>query len=153
MKKSILIAAVVLLAASCGQKPGNVAGKVESQLWAPVAGVNVSVVGGTAKAIDLNEVPQLDPNDVRGLSEIVEDLEKLLAELKNDSTEKQIDATKERIKNLKSKLDTQFKERLDKIDETMQKLDEIEAEELSDADYFYYVEVTARIEQKLLKAL
>ena len=50
MKKSILIAAVVLLTASCGQKPGNVAGKVESQLWAPVAGVNVSVMGGTAKA-------------------------------------------------------------------------------------------------------
>lgn len=50
MKKVILLSAIVLLAASCGQKPGNVAGKVESQLWAPVAGVNVSVVGGTAKA-------------------------------------------------------------------------------------------------------
>ena len=50
MKKVLFIAAALLLAASCGQKPGNVAGKVESQLWAPVAGVNVSVVGGTAKA-------------------------------------------------------------------------------------------------------
>lgn len=50
MKKVLLLSAIVLLAASCGQKPGNVAGKVESQLWAPVAGVNVSVVGGTAKA-------------------------------------------------------------------------------------------------------
>ena len=50
MKKVLFISAIVLLAASCGQKPGNVAGKVESQLWAPVAGVNVSVVGGTAKA-------------------------------------------------------------------------------------------------------
>ena len=95
----------------------------------PNVGRNASTgkVGGTAKAIDLNEVPQLDPKDVRGLSEIVEDLEKLLAELKNDSTEKQIAATKERIKNLKSKLDSQFKERLDKIDETMQKLDDAAA--------------------------
>ena len=50
MKKVLFIAAALLLAASCGQKPGNVAGKVESQLWAPVADVNVSVVGGTAKA-------------------------------------------------------------------------------------------------------
>ena len=50
MKIVLLLSAIVLLAASCGQKPGNVAGKVESQLWAPVAGVNVSVLGGTAKA-------------------------------------------------------------------------------------------------------
>lgn len=50
MKKSLFIAAFLVLAASCGQKPGNVAGKVESQLWAPVAGVNVSVVKGSATA-------------------------------------------------------------------------------------------------------
>ena len=87
----------------------------------------VSKAGSTAKAIDLNEVPQLDQKDVRGLSEIVEDLEKLLAELKNESTEKQIEATKDRIKSLKGKLDSQFKERLSKIDETMQKLDEAAA--------------------------
>ena len=87
----------------------------------------VGKAGGTAKKVDVNEVPELDQKDVRGLSEIVEDLEKLLAELKNDSTEKQIDATKERIKNLKSKLDTQYKERLNKIDETMQKLDDAAA--------------------------
>jgi len=88
---------------------------------------SVGKAGSTAKTIDINEVPDLDPKDVRGLSEIVEDLEKLLAELKNESTQQQIDATKERIKNLKSKLDSQFKERLDKIDETMQKLDEAAA--------------------------
>jgi len=88
---------------------------------------SVGKAGGTAKTIDINEVPDLDPKDVRGLSEIVEDLEKLLAELKNESTQHQIDATKERIKSLKGKLETQFKERLSKIDETMQKLDEAAA--------------------------
>ena len=87
----------------------------------------VGKAGSTAKTVDINEVPQLDPKDVRALSEIFEDLEKLLAELKNESTEKQIVATKERINSLKGKLETQFKERLSKIDETMQKLDEAAA--------------------------
>lgn len=88
---------------------------------------SVGKAGGTAKTVDVNEVPQLDPKDVRALSEIVEDLEKLLAELKNDSTEKQIVATKERIKSLQGRLDTQYKERLDKINESMDKLDEAAA--------------------------
>ncbi len=42
---------------------------------------SVGKAGSTAKTIDVNEVPDLDPKEVRGLSEIVEDLEKLLAEL------------------------------------------------------------------------
>lgn len=50
MKRILFTIAVVFLAVSCSQKPGNVAGKVESQLWAPVSGASVSVVGGTATA-------------------------------------------------------------------------------------------------------
>ena len=51
MRKIILIAlAALLLAASCGRKEGSVSGNVASQLWAPVAGVNVSVVDGNATA-------------------------------------------------------------------------------------------------------
>ena len=88
---------------------------------------SVAKAGGTAKTVDVNEVPQLDPKEVRALGEIVEDLEKLLAELKNDSTAKQIEATKERIKSLKGRLETQYKERLNKIDESMQKLDDAAA--------------------------
>ena len=88
---------------------------------------SVGKAGSTAKTIDVNEVPDLDPKEVRGLSEIVEDLEKLLAELKNESTQHQIDATKERIKSLQGKLETQYKERLDKINESMDKLDEAAA--------------------------
>ena len=83
--------------------------------------------GSTAKTVDVNEVPQLDAKEVKVLSEIVEDLEKLLAMLKNDSTEKQIVATKERIANLRGKMNSQFKDRLSKIDETMRKLDEAAA--------------------------
>lgn len=49
MKKHILIASAVLVAASCAND-GNVTGNVASQLWAPVSGANVSVIGSGAKA-------------------------------------------------------------------------------------------------------
>ena len=51
MKRITLITVSVLfLAVSCARKDGGVSGNVASQLWAPVAGVNVSVVGGNAVA-------------------------------------------------------------------------------------------------------
>ncbi len=84
----------------------------------------VEGAGAPAKTIDINEVPELDDEDVRALVEILEDLEKLLAELKGESTEEQITAAKERVANLRSKLIQQQKERLAKIEDTMQKLDE-----------------------------
>ena len=84
----------------------------------------VKLHGAPSKAVDLNEVPELDDEDVRGLVEILEDLEKLLAELKGESTEEQIAAAKERVASLKSKLLQQQSERLNKIDESMQKIDE-----------------------------
>ena len=77
-----------------------------------------------SKNVDINEIPELDDEDVRGLVEILEDLEKLLAELKGESTEEQIAAAKERVASLKSKLLQQQSERLNKIDESMQKIDE-----------------------------
>ena len=84
----------------------------------------VKLHGAPSKTVDLNEVPELDDEDVRGLVEILEDLEKLLAELKGESTEEQIAAAKERVASLKSKLLQQQSERLNKIDESMQKIDE-----------------------------
>ena len=84
----------------------------------------VKLHGAPSKTVDLNEIPELDDEDVRGLVEILEDLEKLLAELKGESTEEQIAAAKERVASLKSKLLQQQSERLNKIDESMQKIDE-----------------------------
>ena len=81
-------------------------------------------VDSTKKAVDVNEVPELDAEDVRNLVSIIEDLEKLLAELKNSSTEEQIKTTKERIASLKEKLGTEFKDRMSKIDETIDKMNE-----------------------------
>ena len=80
--------------------------------------------GAPAKTIDINEVPQLDDEDVRGLVEILEDLEKLIAELKGEASEEQIAAAKERVANLKSKLMQQNAERLNKIEDSMQKIQE-----------------------------
>jgi len=84
----------------------------------------IDKAGAPSKAIDINEVPELDDEDVRGLVEIFEDLEKLIAELKGESTEEQIAAAKERIASLKSKLLQQHSERLNKIEDGMNKLDE-----------------------------
>ena len=84
----------------------------------------VKLHGAPSKNVDINEIPELDDEDVRGLVEILEDLEKLLAELKGESTEEQIAAAKERVASLKSKLLQQQSERLNKIDESMQKIDE-----------------------------
>ena len=81
-------------------------------------------VDSTKKTVDVNEVPELDAEDVRSLVAIIEDLEKLIAELKNSSTEEQIAATKERIANLREKLGTEFKDRMAKIDETIDKMNE-----------------------------
>lgn len=92
-----------------------------------VAGPRASGVGGPAapaKTVDINEVPELDDEDVRGLVEILEDLEKLVAELKGEATEEQIAAAKERVANLKSKLLQQHSERLNKIEDAMQKIQE-----------------------------
>ena len=77
-----------------------------------------------SKTVDINEVPELDDEDVRGLVEILEDLEKLIAELKGEATEEQIAAAKERVANLKSKLMQQHSERLNKIEDSMQKIQE-----------------------------
>ena len=92
-----------------------------------VSNVRSSGVNGPAapaKTVDINEVPELDDEDVRGLVEILEDLEKLIAELKGESTEEQIAAAKERVANLKSKLMQQHTERLSKIEDSMQKIQE-----------------------------
>lgn len=92
-----------------------------------VSNVRSSGVNGPAapaKTVDINEVPELDDEDVRGLFEILEDLEKLIAELKGEATEEQIAAAKERVANLKSKLMQQHSERLNKIEDSMQKIQE-----------------------------
>ena len=92
-----------------------------------VAGPRTSGVGrpdAPAKTVDISEVPELDDEDVRGLVEILEDLEKLIAELKGEATEEQIAAAKERVANLKSKLLQQHSERLNKIEDAMQKIQE-----------------------------
>lgn len=50
MKKLFLLAATAIAAVACSSNGGNVKGTVESQLWAPVAGAQVSVVGSNATA-------------------------------------------------------------------------------------------------------
>lgn len=91
---------------------------------ASVRGPGGTAPAAPAKTVDINEVPELDDEDVRGLVEILEDLEKLIAELKGEATEEQIAAAKERVANLKSKLLQQHSERLNKIEDSMQKIQE-----------------------------
>jgi hypothetical protein len=84
----------------------------------------VNRTDSSKKPVDVNEVPELDAEEVRDLVAIIGDLEKLVAELKNTSTEKQIESTKERIASLKSKLQLQYTERMAKIDDSLNKMDE-----------------------------
>ena len=78
----------------------------------------------TSKTVDVNEVPELDSEDVRNLIAIIGDLEKLIAELKSSSTEEQIEDTKKRIASLKDKIKSQFQDRMAKIDDTIDKMNE-----------------------------
>lgn len=49
MKKSLFAISALIVCAACAPK-GNVTGSVESQLWAPVAGAQVTVIGSDATA-------------------------------------------------------------------------------------------------------
>ena len=87
-------------------------------------GVETKSFVNTGKKVDIDEVPELDSESVENMLTILEDLEKLIAELKSDSTEEQIQLAKERIANLRDKLKQQQTERLGKIDESMKQIDE-----------------------------
>lgn len=87
-------------------------------------GVETKSFVNTGKKVDIDEVPELDSESVENMLTILEDLEKLIAELKSDSAEEQIQLAKERIANLRDKLKQQQTERLGKIDESMKQIDE-----------------------------
>lgn len=76
------------------------------------------------KKVDPAEVPELDVTDVKDLMSIIDDLEKIIAMLKNDSTEEQIAVAKERIAALREQLNREHGDRLGKIDESLNKMDE-----------------------------
>ena len=80
-------------------------------------GVETKSFVNTGKKVDIDEVPELDSESVENMLTILEDLEKLIAELKSDSAEEQIQLAKERIANLRDKLKQQQAERPGKIDE------------------------------------
>jgi len=86
---------------------------------------SISRVGGKigGKDVDVDEVPELDEESVKSMITILDDLEKLIAELKSESTEEQIQLTKERIASLRDKLKTQHKDRLDKVETQMEQID------------------------------
>lgn len=110
------------------------ADKVAADALSIISGANLMVqdnlrtdptkrVANTGKAVDIDEVPELDDEDVKAMLAILDDLEKLIAELKNDSTEEQIAIAKERIASLRDKLKQQHTERLDKVDQSMKDID------------------------------
>ena len=80
--------------------------------------------GGVAgKIVDIDELPELDDEAVENLLSVLDDLEKLIAQLKSESSEEQIALVKERIANLRDKLKQQHSDRIDKIDESMKQID------------------------------
>ena len=81
------------------------------------------VVKTGGKDVDVDEVPELDDETVNAVLSVIEDLEKLIAELRSESTDEQIKLTKERIAGLRDKLKTQHTERLDKVNKQMEQID------------------------------
>jgi transloator len=97
-----------------------------------LSGTNVRVSQGGTTGVDGNNnritgatgAPALDdPGDVKNVEA---NLEKLIAYLQLESEEQQADAAKERIENQKARLDTEHKDRMAKIDESLKKIDDAE---------------------------
>ncbi|MBP1583469.1 MAG: type III secretion system translocon subunit SctE [Victivallales bacterium] len=78
--------------------------------------------GSTGAATGATNTPAIDSPDDPEAKEV--DLEKLLMYLQLQNAEEQAKAAQTRIESQKDTLATQFKERLEKIKETMEKMDE-----------------------------
>lgn len=111
--------------------------KIAAEALAIIGGTNLTVsegkmsfvqgpkrTEGSGKVVDPEEIPVLDDESVLNLLSVIDDLEKLIAELKSESTEEQIAVTKERIASLRDKLKQQHSDRCSKIDESMKQIDE-----------------------------
>lgn len=95
-----------------------------------LAGAGVTVTNRTegteetGKPTGATGLPELDnPDSVKNKQEL---LEKLVAYLQLDNEKRQIEMAKSRIDSQKANLDAEHKNRADKIDETLKKMDEAE---------------------------